>query len=869
MKPLRFTSVEQEEVKDYEPIGSSIKFDTQDDELERIINQRANAVKSDIEAVRAKNKQMAQAREAAVNESEESAQDASSDEPKEELFDDPSSDGKFKNEVLDQISQEGKPDDESLNQSFSKDEPSDETFVARIPSVKFDDEDLPKIKLVDDDDLAQTNDTLNEPSQGDTKPNDYENNDFSGLYEPLELKLDVNKNLQEISEALHEIDKMDAPDKFNDGKGIPAQDEIKFNDEEYAFKQYDTEIDSKDAPTQDEVDFNGEAALNSDPSLLQARVDLASENNVKIIDEVHKDVPEIKDEDLPCLKEAEPDVELKPAIDILDYVPYEPSEDEDEANEDAILSEEPKFSKNLEQVAQIDEKSVEELNLQTPSLTQEKSEKSDDKENSAPKFIIKNEEKLEKMHESKPQTAAQEINLKQMKERLDEQNLDARSVAGLNLSPKNEPAKPVRVDRAALLADLVADVAEPFVPQGFGIGAATEDDSEERAEIKSKLDEYLLKLIEGGGSDLHAKSGKVVRGRFNGEIVKMGDRVLDYDRAVLLAKEILGTNYYNLMKKKNVDFTYKLNDDFRFRANVFLQMDGVSFVFRTIPTRIPTMSELLLPPIIEKLCDKVNRGIILVTGPTGSGKTTTLASMINYLNHTKNYHIVTIEDPIEFIYNDDKSVINQRAIGQDVDSFADALRASLREDPDVIFVGEMRDLETVRTAINAAETGHLVLATLHTLDAKETIGRVINMFPKEEQNRIRMTFASVSEAIISQRLVLTTAGKRRVACEIMVKNIRVRDMILEDRDSEIYDAIEQSKNTYGMQTFEQHLLDMYTAGVITKEEALRSASRRENLDIKIKSADLAKKRAMVASIEEDDELLKEFQSEIIALKDIK
>jgi len=844
VKPLRFTSVEQEEVKDYEPIGSSIKFDTRDDELERIINQRANAVKSDIEAVRAKNKQMAQAREAAVNESTESAQDASSDGLKEELFDNPSSDDKFKSEVLDQISQESKPDGESLNQSFSKDEPSDETFVARIPSVKFDDEDLPKIKLVDDDDLAQTNDALSEPSQGDTKPNDYEDNDFSGLYEPLELKRDVNKNLQEISKALHEIDKMDVSDNFNDGGGIPERDEIKFNDE---------------------------TALNSDLPLLQARADLASENGAKIIDEVHKDVPEVKDEDLPCLKEAELDVELKPAIDILDYVPYEPSEDEDEANDDAILSEEPKFSKNLEQATQADEKSAEELNLQTPSLMQEKSEKSDDKENSAPKFIIKNEEKLEKMHESKPQAAAQEINLKQTKERLDEQNLDARSVARLNLSPKNEPAKPARGDRAALLADLVADVAEPFAPQGFGIGAATAaaDDSEERAEIKNKLDEYLLKLIEGGGSDLHVKSGKVVRGRFNGEIVKMGDRVLDYDRAVLLAKEILGTNYYNLMKKKNVDFTYKLNDDFRFRANVFLQMDGVSFVFRTIPTRIPTMSELLLPPIIEKLCDKVNRGIILVTGPTGSGKTTTLASMINYLNHTKNYHIVTIEDPIEFIYNDDRSVINQRAIGQDVDSFADALRASMREDPDVIFVGEMRDLETVRTAINAAETGHLVLATLHTLDAKETIGRVINMFPKEEQNRIRMTFASVSEAIISQRLVLTTAGKRRVACEIMVKNIRVRDMILEDRDSEIYDAIEQSKNTYGMQTFEQHLLDMYTAGVITKEEALRSASRRENLDIKIKSADLAKKRAMVASIEEDDELLKEFQSEIIALKDIK
>ena len=410
MKPLRFTSVEQEEVKDYEPIGSSIKFDTQDDELERIINQRASAVKSDIEAVRAKNKQMAQAREAAANESEESAQDASNDEPKEELFDNPSSDGKFKSEVLDQISQEGKPGDESFNQSFSEDEPSDETFVARIPSVKFDDEDLPKIKLVDDDDLAQTNDTLNEPSQGDTKPNDYENNDFSGLYEPLELKLDVNKNLQEISEALHEIDKMDASDKFNDGKGIPAQDEIKFNDEEYAFKQYDTEIDSKDAPAQDEVDFNGEAVLNSDPSLLKARADLASENNVKIIDEVHKDVPEVKDEDLPCLKEAESDVELKPAIDILDYVPYEPSEDEDEASKDAILSKEPKTSKNLEQVAQTNEKNAEELNLQTPSLMQEKSEKSDDKENSAPKFIIKNEEKLEKIHESHPNLVQQVIN---------------------------------------------------------------------------------------------------------------------------------------------------------------------------------------------------------------------------------------------------------------------------------------------------------------------------------------------------------------------------------------------------------------------------------------------------------------------------
>ena len=424
------------------------------------------------------------------------------------------------------------------------------------------------------------------------------------------------------------------------------------------------------------------------------------------------------------------------------------------------------------------------------------------------------------------------------------------------------------------MAALLAEIGLSTDDSGLGMpgdraSIMLADESARRVAMKGVLDKYLIKLIELGGSDLHVKSDRVIRGRFNGEIFTMGDQILDYDSSIILAKEILGSNYYSLMKRKSVDFTYRLNDDYRFRSNVFLQMDGVSFVFRTIPTKIPTMSELLLPPVIEKLCNKVNRGIVLVTGPTGSGKTTTLASMINHLNHTKNYHIVTIEDPIEFIYNDDKSVINQRGIGQDVDSFADALRASLREDPDVIFVGEMRDLETVRTAINAAETGHLVLATLHTLDAKETIGRVINMFPKEEQNRIRMTFASVAEAIISQRLVVTTTGKRRVACEIMVKNIRIRDMILEDRDSEIYDAIEQSKNTYGMQTFEQHLLDMYTSGIITKEEALKSASRRENLDIKIKSADLAKKRAMVASIEEDADLLKEFQSEVIALKDIK
>lgn len=385
--------------------------------------------------------------------------------------------------------------------------------------------------------------------------------------------------------------------------------------------------------------------------------------------------------------------------------------------------------------------------------------------------------------------------------------------------------------------------------------------------LKDKLNDYLSNLVERGGSDLHIKSGRCVRGRYNGEIYKMSDEILSYEDTMTLTKEILRSNFENLVAKKNVDFTYKLNEDYRFRANIFFQIEGVSMVFRTIPTKIPSMSQLFLPPVIEKICNTVNRGIILVTGPTGSGKTTTLASIINYINNNKNRHIVTIEDPIEFIFTDNKSVINQRGIGQDVLNFSDALRAALREDPDVILVGEMRDLETIRTAMAAAETGHLVLATLHTLDAKETVGRVINMFPKEEQNRIKMTFSSVVEAIICQRFVKTVDDKRRVAVEILIKNTRIKDMILDGREDEIYDAIEQSRNTYGMQTFEQHLLDLYNQGIIDRQEALDKSSRRNDLEIRIKNANLAKEKARLEALEEG-EIVEEEKEGIIALKEI-
>ncbi|MFL1705929.1 type IV pilus twitching motility protein PilT [Campylobacter sp. MOP7] len=385
--------------------------------------------------------------------------------------------------------------------------------------------------------------------------------------------------------------------------------------------------------------------------------------------------------------------------------------------------------------------------------------------------------------------------------------------------------------------------------------------------LRDELNEYLSELVQNGGSDLHVKSGGYIYGRFNGEIKKMNDKVMTQSEGVTLAKELLRSRFKELVEKKSVDFTHKLNEDYRFRVNIFFQMDGVSAVFRTITSKIPTISQLFLPAIVEKICDRVNRGIILVTGPTGSGKTTTLASMINRINKKKNRHIITIEDPIEYVYTDQKSIVNQRAIGQDASGFSDALRASLREDPDVILVGEMRDLETVKTAMAAAETGHLVLSTLHTLDAKETVGRIINMFPKEEQNRIKMTFASVVEAIISQRLVRTLQNTRRPAVEVMIKNVRIKNMIMDGRDGEIYDAIEQSKNTYGMQTFDQHLLELYNEEIIDLEEALEKSTNRNNLEIKIKNANLAKEGMLdLASGEED--YTERLKRDVIALKDL-
>ncbi|WP_298705252.1 PilT/PilU family type 4a pilus ATPase [uncultured Campylobacter sp.] len=384
---------------------------------------------------------------------------------------------------------------------------------------------------------------------------------------------------------------------------------------------------------------------------------------------------------------------------------------------------------------------------------------------------------------------------------------------------------------------------------------------------RDRLNKYLEFLIQNGGSDLHIKSGAVIRGRIHGELVKFSKTPFLKEDAMTLAKELLITRFPELIEKKSVDFTYKLNEDYRFRVNIFFQIDGISAVFRTIPVKIPEIDDLGLPPSIKDICDTAMRGVVLLTGPTGSGKTTTIASMINRINRQRTSHVVTIEDPVEFVFKDDKCIINQRAIGEDCNNFADSLRAALREDPDVIFVGEMRDLETIETALHAAETGHLVFSTVHTIDAKETVNRIIAMFEQAEQERIRMTLASVLEAVISQRLARTIEGKRVAVVEILRKNTRIKDMILDARDDEILDAIADGRNTYGMQTFDQHLLDLYRDGIITREEALDKASKRNDLDLQIKNVDLAKKRDLAAeSGESAEEML---AGEVVQLKEIR
>jgi twitching motility protein PilT len=347
----------------------------------------------------------------------------------------------------------------------------------------------------------------------------------------------------------------------------------------------------------------------------------------------------------------------------------------------------------------------------------------------------------------------------------------------------------------------------------------------------------LLKMAaDRGASDLHLKVGSHPVIRVNGVLQPLTDvrRLLQED-TIAMAFTIMDAKQKEKFKQNlDIDIAYSVSGLGRFRVNIFQQRGTVGVVARLIPIGIKSIRELLLPPVIEKISSE-QRGLILCTGTTGSGKSTTLAAMIDYINANRSEHIITIEDPIEFLHRDKKSIVNQREVGLDTKSFAFALRSALREDPDVILVGEMRDYETIETAILAAETGHLVLSTLHTLDATETITRVISVFPPHQQKQIRLQLASVLKAVISLRLLPKKDGKGRVpACEVMINTATIQDCVEnKEKTKMIKDFIEQGTSQYGMQTFDQSLYFLYKQGFITLEEALKRASNPDDFKLKI------------------------------------
>lgn len=350
------------------------------------------------------------------------------------------------------------------------------------------------------------------------------------------------------------------------------------------------------------------------------------------------------------------------------------------------------------------------------------------------------------------------------------------------------------------------------------------------------LKKILTLAIQRGASDVHLKVGLPPILRIHGRLVPVtGEKRLMPEDTKEIAFSIMGERQKEKFRMANeVDLAYGISGLGRFRVNIFSQRDSIGLVLRTISVNPPTIPELNLPPIIEKIAMEP-RGLVLVTGTTGSGKSTTLAAMVNHINNNRNCHIITIEDPIEFLHRDKKAIINQREVGQDTQSFATALRVALRQDPDVILVGEMRDLETIETAILAAETGHLVLSTLHTLDAQETVNRIIAVFPFQQQRQIRLQLASILKGVISQRLLSRADGQGRIpAVEVMISTARIRDCIADEgKTREIHEAIAQGYATYGMQTFDQSIMDLFRRGLITYEEALKNASNPDDFALKV------------------------------------
>jgi twitching motility protein PilT len=347
----------------------------------------------------------------------------------------------------------------------------------------------------------------------------------------------------------------------------------------------------------------------------------------------------------------------------------------------------------------------------------------------------------------------------------------------------------------------------------------------------------LLKIaVERKASDLHLKVGSHPVIRIDGDLVPLGElkRLMQEDTIAMAFSMMNARQKQRFKEELELDVAYSVPGLGRFRCNVFQQRGAVGLVLRVIPARIQSIRELMLPPVLERICEE-RRGLILCTGTTGSGKSTSLAAMIDYINATRTEHIITVEDPIEFLHRDKKSIVNQREIDVDTHSFAGALRAALRQDPDVILVGEMRDYETIETALLAAETGHLVFSTLHTLDATETVNRIISVFPPHHQKQIRIQLSQVLKSVISLRLVPRADGMGRVpGAEVLISTAYIRECIEnKEKTKYIREQISLGTSQYGMQTFDQSLYQLYKSGLITLDEALKRATNPDEFRLKI------------------------------------
>jgi twitching motility protein PilT len=348
--------------------------------------------------------------------------------------------------------------------------------------------------------------------------------------------------------------------------------------------------------------------------------------------------------------------------------------------------------------------------------------------------------------------------------------------------------------------------------------------------MAASLSELLKKMLEMSGSDLHITTNSPPQVRIHGVLHPLDMPLLTPAETKQLAYSVMtDAQKHRFEESQELDFSFGLKGLARFRANIFNQRGATGAVFRVIPFEIKNFNQLGLPSVVAKLCDKP-RGLILVTGPTGSGKSTTLAAMLDKINSERHDHIITIEDPIEFVHQHKKCLVNQREVHSDTHSFTDALRAALREDPDVVLIGEMRDLETIESALRIAETGHLTFGTLHTNSAAATINRVIDVFPAHQQSQIRAQLSMVLEGVLCQALLPKVGGVgRAMAMEILVPNAAVRNLIREDKTHQIYSAMQSGQDKFGMQTFNQSLATLYFQKQITLETAMQRSSMPDEL----------------------------------------